>query len=713
MVVAGPASWVGRDPVTVRVRNVTTTGFEVRLTEWPYLDGNHTVETVSYLAVPAGRHTLVSGAVLEAGTSSVAATHSHVGFAAPFVEKPVLLSTVVAAASGPGLVSRTNVGKSGFSVRLHAEEADSGSYGGTVNWVAWSSGSDDGTGDGVGWETHNKAVNNSFTRFSFDRAYVRPCVLGDMNTLNGGDTANLRYRKLRVRSVRVRIDEEKSADAEVAHVAERVGLLVLECAKNPPKNPPVVTPGFGFGATLVGTPTVLWGEAYDDRAGFRVSLAVRHRASGEWLQRDGTFGSTIRRFDAVLANGGAGTIWSPDLWSLEVSLPDGDYSLSVRVWDADDNEVALAPWHHFTVAAEPTASGVILLADGDVGRYSSLELDAAGNPVIVYLNRTGGGDFVDHSGMLELIHCSDPDCGAFSGPFPLAAVGLDELYRWSDVDLELDAAGNPVVVPPLVHCVDPNCEQPPIIGNSGGTSLEIDAVGNPVLSGGGSTIAHCTDPNCVDPPISSIDLFPGQDISWTDLALDSIGNPVVAAWEWYDFQFDGGLLLAHCSDPNCLDSASLALVADEGSSENAKTLSLVLDAEGNPVLAVKEQNPEWNSLFRLHVIRCSDPNCAGPKSNHEIEDNQHAGMHASLGLSPSGLPIVAYDNLLWAYGSADLLLARCTDDACADPPHTTIIDNNFVSTQWVSMAVDDTGTAYISYYDANQGDLRFVRVPAP
>ncbi len=341
VVVAGPASWVGRDQVTVRVRNVTSAGFEVRLTEWPYLDGNHTVETVSYLAVPAGRHTLVSGAVLEAGTSTVAANGSAVSFAADFGEKPVLLSTVSSSASGPGVVARTSVGKSGFSVRLDAQEADSSSYGGRVNWVAWSVGSDDGTSDGVGWETHKKAINNSFTRFSFDRAYVRPCVLADMNTLNGGDTANLRYRKLRVRSVRLRIDEEKSADTEVAHVAERVGLLVVECAKNPP----VIVPDFEFGATLIGTPTILSGRIVDDDEA-AVSVAIRHRPSGTWLQTDGSFGTKVQRFRPVQDDfGGVFT------WVHQVVLPDGDFSLSVRARDGDGNESVLKPWHHFTVRA--------------------------------------------------------------------------------------------------------------------------------------------------------------------------------------------------------------------------------------------------------------------------------------------------------------------------------------------------------------------------
>lgn len=48
----------GGDPATIRVRNVTSQGFEVRIQEWPYLDGIHAVVQASFLVVegsiPAG-----------------------------------------------------------------------------------------------------------------------------------------------------------------------------------------------------------------------------------------------------------------------------------------------------------------------------------------------------------------------------------------------------------------------------------------------------------------------------------------------------------------------------------------------------------------------------------------------------------------------------------------------------------------------------------
>ncbi len=53
-VIFGGISRNGGQPVTVRLRNVTSNSFEVNLQEWDYLDGSHAVENVSYLVVEGG-----------------------------------------------------------------------------------------------------------------------------------------------------------------------------------------------------------------------------------------------------------------------------------------------------------------------------------------------------------------------------------------------------------------------------------------------------------------------------------------------------------------------------------------------------------------------------------------------------------------------------------------------------------------------------------
>ncbi len=64
-VVMGPLTFNGHQPATMRVRDVTDTGFQFQVDEWDYLDGGHIRETVSWLAVESGVHELANGAVSE------------------------------------------------------------------------------------------------------------------------------------------------------------------------------------------------------------------------------------------------------------------------------------------------------------------------------------------------------------------------------------------------------------------------------------------------------------------------------------------------------------------------------------------------------------------------------------------------------------------------------------------------------------------------
>jgi hypothetical protein len=58
-----------------------------------------------------------------------------------------------------------------------------------------------------------------------------------MQTQNGPNTATLRYKELNKKSVQIFVEEETSQDAEIDHIDEVVGYMVLWNAPPPP--PPV------------------------------------------------------------------------------------------------------------------------------------------------------------------------------------------------------------------------------------------------------------------------------------------------------------------------------------------------------------------------------------------------------------------------------------------------------------------------------------------
>ena len=151
VVVATPMGLNDAEPAVIRIRNVDATGFDIRLQEWDYLDGIHALETVGYLVMERGSHTLENGTKVEAGRFDTNNTSSFktAMFAQSFSTKPVMLAAVTSFNGIDAVATRLrNISVTDFQLQMQTQEANGGGHvTETVSYIAWEPSM--GTVDGV------------------------------------------------------------------------------------------------------------------------------------------------------------------------------------------------------------------------------------------------------------------------------------------------------------------------------------------------------------------------------------------------------------------------------------------------------------------------------------------------------------------------------------------------------------------------------------
>lgn len=216
-------------PAHVRLSDVSSDGFDFRVEEWDYLDGHHRPETAHFLALPAGSYD-VDGLAADAGR--VRANHKFAAFSfdRSFDQRPVVLTQSQTTVGSDPIVTRLrNVTSEGAEVRVQEEqgsEYDGYHHTETVGYIALEPTT--GSVAGRKFEVGTASVHEPWASVSFDGTYENPQFVAGIQTFNGPNTANLRYRNLSGSGVDVRVEEEQSQDDEMSHRYERVGYVVFE-----------------------------------------------------------------------------------------------------------------------------------------------------------------------------------------------------------------------------------------------------------------------------------------------------------------------------------------------------------------------------------------------------------------------------------------------------------------------------------------------------
>lgn len=230
IVVAGPPSSTDPEPCIVRLQNINTNGFEIRLQEWDYQDGIHQPETVSFLVMEAGHYTLEDGRKVEAGSFLGTVKFATTSFQNPFPTAPVLLTSVTTFNEANAVGGRLqNITPSGFDYYFREQESSKNAHvNETIHYIAWEPGK--GTLGSMLYESRatSDTVTHNWQNTLFETTFNDlPLLLADMQTHDGKDTSSTRVNQIQTTSAQIKVAEEQSKDDEVAHTTEVVGYIAF------------------------------------------------------------------------------------------------------------------------------------------------------------------------------------------------------------------------------------------------------------------------------------------------------------------------------------------------------------------------------------------------------------------------------------------------------------------------------------------------------
>lgn len=228
VVIATVPSYNGSDQVTIRLKNITGTGFDIFIEEPDGLDGTHTTETVHYIVIEKGMYTFPDGTMLEAGTlSSANLNFQTVSLLQNYNVTPCIFTQVQTNNSSIRFLKtrQKNSTTSSFQTKLERSELKKATlFGGineTIGYFAISKGG--GSLGGVTVEANSFScdevvVDRNFTGSFSDGNHF----IASIATFSGGDPAGLRWTNLSNTKVKIFVEEDESLDAETNHIFESI-----------------------------------------------------------------------------------------------------------------------------------------------------------------------------------------------------------------------------------------------------------------------------------------------------------------------------------------------------------------------------------------------------------------------------------------------------------------------------------------------------------
>jgi len=301
---------------------------------------------------------------------------------------------------------------------------------------------------------------------------------------------------------------------------------------------------------------------------------------------------------------------------------------------------------------------------GDVGRYSSLELNQDGFPVISYHDQSISGVKL---ATCDDVFCKNPtietiDSSGITGQYTSLAMfrnnaselPLISYYDMSNKDLR------------YAICADSSCRAALDGADEVGEYNSIALAGveqAPVISyydssNGSLKLVVCQIAFCIAPTIRTIDNSSTSVGKYSSLVISAEGLPRIS---YYDAT-KGALKLAICHDTTCA-SKTLQTVDDGGFFITAGLYSsIALNSQGYPVISY------YVSASLMKVAVCNNTTCDQP-TLRVVDNSSDVGKYSSIALTKDDFPVISYfdETIINGARNNDLKMAVCGDISCTNP----------------------------------------------
>ncbi|MEM1320597.1 MAG: PA14 domain-containing protein, partial [Bacteroidota bacterium] len=206
-------------PVTARVRNITTTSFEVRLQEEEAYNGtnDHGAETVHWVAVEQGSQT--SNFRFECDETGNVVTHnwSTVNFGQSYSSNPIVIAESQSFNGGdPFTLRYQNLTSSSVEISVDEEESNDTETDHTtedIGYAVFNAAGETLYNDQnqvigeVGSTTFQQDNSSSWTTVNLSRSYTNPVIVTGPISYNNTEPATVRIRNVSANSFQIQIDE--------------------------------------------------------------------------------------------------------------------------------------------------------------------------------------------------------------------------------------------------------------------------------------------------------------------------------------------------------------------------------------------------------------------------------------------------------------------------------------------------------------------------